>query len=91
MSVVLTSGQDGNNPQLLPVLERIRVAQLGPGRPRTRPQAVVPNKDCSRPSTRRERRQRKVRFISLERIDQADRRVAKGYRGGCPSAFDEQL
>lgn len=91
MSVVLTGGQAGDNPQLLPVLEGIRVARIGPGRPRTRPQVVVADKAYSHPSTRTAMRRRKVRFISPEKIDQARRRAAKGSRGGRPPAFDEGL
>lgn len=33
-------GQAGDDPQRLPVLEGIRVPRLGPGRPRTRPEAL---------------------------------------------------
>lgn len=91
MSVVLTGGQAGDNPQLLPVLDGIRVARTGPGRPRTRPQAVITDKAYSHPSTRRQLRRRKVRFISPERLDQAARRAAKGSRGGRPTGFDEEL
>ncbi len=91
MSVVLTGGHAGDNPQLLPVLDGIRVARTGPGRPRTRPQAVIADKAYSHPSTRRQMRRRKVRFVSPERLDQAARRAAKGRRGGRPPAFDEQL
>lgn len=91
MSVVLTGRHAGDNPQLLPVLDGIRVARTGPGRPRTRPQAVIADKAYSHPSTRRQMRRRKVRFVSPERLDQAARRAAKGRRGGRPPAFDEQL
>jgi transposase len=37
LSVVITPGQWGDAPQLIPVMERIRVGRLGSGRPRTRP------------------------------------------------------
>lgn len=49
MSVVLTGGQAGDNPQLLPVLEGIRVHRGGVGRPRTRPHAVVADKAYAHP------------------------------------------
>lgn len=91
MSVVLTGGQAGDNPQLGPVLEGIKVARSGPGRPRTRPQAVVADKAYSHPSTRTAMRRRKVRFISPERVDQTTRRISKGPRGGRPPTFDEEL
>lgn len=91
MSVVLTGGHAGDNPQLFALLEGIRVSRVGPGRPRTRPQAVVADKAYSHPSTRREMRRRKLRFISPERVDQTTRRAAKGSLGGRPPAFDEDL
>lgn len=34
MSVILTPGQDGDNPQLLPLLDGISVRRSGHGRPR---------------------------------------------------------
>ena len=34
MSVLLTPGQAGDNPQLLPLLDQISVGRDGPGRPR---------------------------------------------------------
>ena len=41
MSVILTPGQAGDNPQLLPLLDQIVVGRDGPGRPRTRPDRVL--------------------------------------------------
>src|SRR4051794_41850549 len=52
MAVVLTPGQAGDNPQLLPLLQEISVARTGPGRPRQRPDRVVADKAYSHPSTR---------------------------------------
>lgn len=45
MSVVLTAGQAGDNPQLMPLLKQIEVARPGGGRPRSRPEAVVTGPD----------------------------------------------
>lgn len=47
MSVILTAGQAGDNPQLVPLLDGIEVARLGGGRPRSRPDAVVADKAYS--------------------------------------------
>ena len=88
MSVILTPGQDGDNPQLLPLLDQIRVPRQGPGRPRSRPAAVVADKAYSHPSTRAALRKRGIRFTSPERSDQIARRQAKGSRGGRPPAVD---
>jgi transposase len=91
MRILLTPGQAGDNPQLLPLLDGIAVARIGPGRPRCRPQAVLADKAYSHPSTRRALRTRRVTFVSPERDDQIAQRAAKGSRGGRPPAFDRQL
>lgn len=88
MSVILTPGQAGDNPQLLPLLDQIAVGRDGPGRPRTRPERVLADKAYSHPSTRAALRRRGIGFTSPERIDQIQRRRAKGSRGGRPPAFD---
>jgi len=91
MRIVLTAGQAGDNPQLLPLLDGIRVARVGSGRPRTRPKVVIVDKAYSHPSTRQAMRQRGIRFVSPERADQIAHRAAKGSRGGRPPVFDAEL
>jgi transposase len=91
MRVILTPGQDGDNPQLLPLLDGIRVARPGPGRPRSRPETVLADKAYSHPSTRKALQQRRIRLVSPERSDQKGRRRAAGSRGGRPPAFDAGL
>lgn len=86
--MLLTGGQAGDNPQLVPLLDGLRVARPGPGRPRCRPETVIADKAYSHPSTRQALRERRIRFISPERHDQITRRAAKGSRGGRPPAFD---
>jgi transposase len=90
MSVILTPGQAGDNPQLLPLLDQIAVGRDGPGRPRSRPERVLADK-TSHPSTRAALRARRIAFTSPERIDQIERRRAKGQAGGRPRAFDPEL
>ena len=91
MRVIMTPGQDGDNPQLLPLLDGIRVTRPGPGRPRSRPEAVLADKAYSHPSTRQALRKRQIRLVSPERSDQIARRKARGSRGGRPPAFDTEL
>jgi len=91
MSVLLTPGQAGDNPQLLPLLDEISVRRDGPGRPRKRPDRVVADKAYSHPSTRAAMRRRGIAFTSPERDDQIARRHAKGSRGGRPPAFDPAI
>lgn len=90
LSIILTEGQVGDNPQLLPLLEQISVRRLGPGRPRTIPDAVLADKAYSHPSTRAAMRAKNVRFTCPERSDQIGRRQAKGPAGGRPPAFDRE-
>jgi hypothetical protein len=47
LSIVLTAGQAGDSPQFTAVLEAIRVARTGPGRPRSRPDTVLADKAYS--------------------------------------------
>lgn len=44
MSIVITAGQRGDSPQFEPVLDKVRVPRIGPGRPRTRPNRVRADK-----------------------------------------------
>jgi transposase len=83
MSVIITAGQDHDNPLLLPLLDDIRVERKGPGRPRKKPDAVLADKAYSHPSTRRALRARNIRFTSPEREDQKRRK----HRGRSPQ-FD---
>lgn len=88
MSTLLTPGQAGDNPQLVPLLDQISVARDGPGRPRSRPDMVIADKAYSHLSTRTEMRYRRIRFTCPERSDQIAHRKAKGSAGGRPPAFD---
>ena len=91
MSILLTPGQAGDNPQLLPLLDQINVGRDGPGRPRKRPDRVLADKAYSHPSTRAALRRRGIKFTSPQRRDQITHRRRKGSRGGRPPAFDPDL
>lgn len=91
MSIILTPGQAGDNPQLLPLLDQVAVGHDGPGRPRRRPDRVLADKAYSHPSTRAALRQRRIAFTSPERVDQINHRLRKGSRGGRPPGFDPEL
>lgn len=49
LSFVLTAGQAGDSPQFTTVLDRVRVARRGPGRPRVRPDRVLADKTSHAP------------------------------------------
>ena len=79
--MLLTPGQAGDNPQLLPLLE---VHKLQDG---TRFRLLA-DKAYSHPSTRSELRSRRIKHTIPERSDQIQRRKAKGSAGGRPPSFD---
>jgi transposase len=91
LSVRLTAGQAGDNPQLLALLDDINVpGRGGTGRPRRRPDCVIADKAYSHPSTRQALRRRGIRVVIPERCDQIAHRAAKGRAGGRPPSIDAQ-
>lgn len=91
LSILLTPGQAGDNPQLLNVLDAICVHKGGPGRPRKRPDMLIADKGYAHDSTRAALRRRGIRHTIPERDDQIARRNAKGSAGGRPPTFDRLL
>ncbi len=87
LSVVLTPGQRHESTQLGSMLDAIRVARLGTGRPRMRPDHVVADKSYSLPSCRELLRWSGVPHTIPERCDQRERR--KKCRGQSPN-FDAE-
>ncbi len=90
LSVIVGPGQGGDNPQLLPLLDAIRVPRIGPGRPRKRPDHLTADEAYSHRSTRTALRRRRIRHSIPEKSDQIAYRLAKGARGGRPPAFDRE-
>jgi transposase len=87
--VVVSPGQAGDNPALAPMLNQLRVARRGPGRPRTRPVLVRADKAYSARGTRGLLRRRGIRAVIPEPSDQAGHRKRKGCRGGRPVSYDQ--
>jgi transposase len=73
--VRLTPGHWGDNPQLAPLLDALRVAKPAGGRSRQRPALLLADKAYSHPSTRRLLRRRGIRHCIPERRDQRERRT----------------
>ncbi len=90
LTIRLTEGQAGDNPQLLPLLDGLCWRTGRPGRPRTRPGRLVADKAYSHPSTRAALRRRGIRHTIPERADQKEWRARRGSRGGRPPAFDRE-
>lgn len=80
MSIVVTAGQRGDSPQFEPVLERVRVPRLGPGRPRVRPDRVRADKAYASRRNRAYLRRRGSRCTIPDKVDQARNRQKLGSR-----------
>ena len=90
LSLLLTAGQRGDAPQFQPVLERIRVPRLGPGRPRTRPVKVRADKAYGSRANRFYLRRRGIGCTIPLKTDQIRHRRNRGRHGGRPPAFDPE-
>lgn len=88
MSIVVTAGQRGDSPQFEPVLEKVRVPRLGPGRPRVRPDRVRADKAYASRRNRAYLRRRRIRCTIPDKADQARNRQKLGSRGGRPPHLD---
>jgi transposase len=85
VEVLLTGGQCGDNPQLLPLIDSYR--QAG----RAAAVRLLADKAYSHPSTRTALRSRRIAHTIPERSDQIARRKANGSRGGRRPAFDPEI
>lgn len=85
VTVILTGGQSGDNPQLVPLLDLHRRQQPPGSAARVR---VLADKAYSHPSTRKELRRRRISNTIPQRSDQQAYRLKKGSQGGRPPAFD---
>jgi len=74
---------------MITVLERIRVARKGEGRPRTRPGHLSADKAYSSRRNRRYLRRRHIKHTIAEPKDQRANRRRRGSRGGRPTGFDK--
>ena len=89
--VALTPGQAGDSPMLKPLLSHLVVNRLGPGRPRTRPAAVIGDKAYSSRAIRAELRSRGVRAVIPQPSDQiAHRRRVSRWPAACLRPGDLQ-
>jgi transposase len=88
LAMVVTAGQRGDSPQFIPVLRRVKVARLGVGRPRTRPEKVLADKAYTSTANRGYLRRRGIKACIPSKADQDAHRRAKGAKGGRPPAFD---
>ena len=79
--MLLSPGQAGDNPQLIPLLQ-------AHGRGDTSAFRLLADKAYSHPSTRKHLRALKIPHTIPERSEQIDHRKSKGSAGGRPPGFD---
>ncbi len=87
---ILPPGQDGDSPQLIPVLDAIAVTRPGPGRPCTRPTRALADKAYEFRANRARLRRHGIRADTPVPGDQARHRQRRGTAGGRPPAFDPE-
>jgi len=82
--MLLSPGQAGDNPMLIPLLDAHPDRLTGDKR-------LLADKAYSHNSTRADLRKRKIKHTIPERSNQISYRKSKGSAGGRPPAFDAQL
>jgi transposase len=88
--LIVSPGQAGDSPVLPMLLDQLRVARTGPGRPRTTPLALRADKAYSSRGHRALLRSRRITAVIPEPADQAGHRRRRGSRGGRPISYDTQ-
>ncbi|MFJ3950801.1 IS5 family transposase [Streptomyces libani] len=91
LAFIITPGQWGDAPQLIPVHERIRVPRPSGGHPRTRPDHLSGDKAYSSRQNRSYLRRRQIKHTIPERKDQRANRQRSGSAGGWPAGFDRAI
>lgn len=90
LALTVTAGQAGDAPAFATVMSRIRVPRTGPGRPRTRPLAVLADRAYSSRAIRSHLRRRGIRAVIPQPSDQIGHRLRRGRLGGRPPDFDSE-
>lgn len=88
LALVLTGGQRNDGAMLADVLDGLHVPRHGPGRARTRPQAVIADRAYATGVIRSELRRRGIKAVIPDKRDQIAARKRRGSRGGRPPALD---
>lgn len=88
VTLLLTAGQSGDNPQFEPLLDlrRLQHAEVY-----DHDLTLLADKAYSHPSTRNMLRRRGIKHVIPERDDQKKNRKNKGQHGGRPPRFDPDL
>jgi transposase len=91
LAFVITAGQWGDAPQLIAVLERVRVLRPGGGHPRTRPDHLCGDKAYRSRLNPRCLRRRQIKHTIPQPANQQANRQRRGSAGGRPTGFDKQM
>jgi len=86
--MIVTGGQRNDGAMLTQLLGEVQVPRLGPGRPRTRPDAVIADRAYATGVIRAELRRRKIKAVIPDKRDQTAARKRRGSRGGRPPGLD---
>lgn len=86
--MIVTGGQRNDGAMLTEVLAQIHVPRTGPGRPRTRPDAVIADRAYATGVIRTELRRRGIKTVIPVKRDQAAARKRRGSTGGRPPGLD---
>ena len=86
--ITLTAGQAADSPVLKFLLADLAVKRAGPGRPRTRPDAVLGDKAYSGRANRALLRSKRITAVIPQRADEIGHRLRRGSAGGRPPTFD---
>jgi len=90
--MLLGPGQGGDSPMFPELMDSLRVARIGPGRARTRPDRLLGDKAYSSRANREFLRIRGIQIVIPERSDQVANRKRRGRNGGrCGGLQGEQL
>ncbi|GGT05546.1 hypothetical protein GCM10010156_74080 [Planobispora rosea] len=90
LAVILSAGQAGDNPHLIPLLDQVR-PPLGYRRPAGWWFRVIADKAYSARATRGYLRRRRIAATIPEKKDQLAQRRKRGARGGRPYTFDPEI
>ena len=89
LGFITTVGQRHDSVAFELTLAQVAVARIGPGRPRTRPDAVLADKAYSARAIRAHLSGRKIKAVIAIKDDQHTARLKKGARGGHPPSLDQ--
>lgn len=90
LALVVTGGQRNDGAMLPEVLADLRVPRVGPGRPRTRPDAVLADRAYTSGVNRRMLAKRGIKTVIPQKRTEIAARQRKGQAGGRPPGFDAE-